>query len=622
MGYTGKRNALPIVIDGLKHLEYRGYDSAGIVLFKKDDIFIQKKAGRVAELENLINVRSSVSDIVSDIVGNVAIAHTRWATHGRPTDENAHPHGDCKNEIFVAHNGIIENYKEIKQALQREGHVFVSETDSEVVPHLIERQFILDSKIPFENALIESLRHVVGTFGIVAVYKKNPQKIAIARRGSSLILGIGNGENFVASDAAALVSSTKKIVYLHDNEFAILSPNGFKIFNMTKKLLKKPIDTIDWDISGAQKSGFPHFMKKEIFEQPETLRNTLRGRLLENSKHGDGFAKLGGLEDVKENFLSSKQIIIIACGTSYYAGMLGKYYFEEIAKIPVFVERASEFRYRNPVIKPRTTAIFISQSGETADTLHALYEAKKLGALTLGVVNVVGSTIARGCDAGVYNHAGPEIGVASTKAFLSQIAVLMLMALFLKNKNINQKENNKFIDMIHELKAIPFKMEKILQSDGKIEALAKKYLNNSNFSYIGRKYQFPVALEGALKLKEIAYRYSEGYAAGELKHGPLALVDSKMPIIAIATESVIYEKIISNIEEIKARDGSVLAIATEGDKQISNIADDVIFIPKSLEIVTPMLSVVPLQLFAYHTASLLGLDVDKPRNLAKSVTVE
>lgn len=608
MGYIGKRNALPIVLEGLKKLEYRGYDSAGIAFWDGKDIFLKKNAGRVSVLENSLNLTL--------LSGNVAIAHTRWATHGKPTDRNAHPHSDCKGEIFVVHNGIIENYEELKVALQREGHVFRSETDSEVISHLIERQFILDRYITLDHALIEALRHVVGTFGVAVISKNDPEKIIAARRGSPLILGIGENEFIVASDIAAIVELTKKVVYLYDNDMVIMTPQNYSIFNFSKKPLLRKTEIVDWDVGFAQKGGFTHFMKKEIFEQPETLKNSLRGRLQEN-----GFAKLGGLLDIKDRFLSSKTFTIVACGTSYYAGMLGKYYFEEIARIPVYIERASEFRYRNPVIGPDNTAIFISQSGETADTIYALREAKNKGALSLGIVNVVGSTIARESDAGVYNHAGPEVGVASTKAFLSQIGILMLMALFLKNKSgVNAYQNR--LDIVHEFKALPSKMEKTLKCDEEVKELAKKYLPYSNFAYIGRKYQFPVALEGALKLKEIAYRYAEGYAAGELKHGPLALVDEKMPVIALVTKSSVYDKIISNIEEIKTRGGKVIAIATDGDRRIGSIADDVIFIPESIEMLSPMLSIIPLQLFAYHTAALLGFDIDKPRNLAKSVTVE
>lgn len=599
MGYVGKRNALPIVIDGLKRLEYRGYDSAGVALWTGKEIFLQKNAGKVANLESFLDFNS--------LSGNMAIAHTRWATHGKPTDANAHPHRDCNGEIFVVHNGIIENYQELKEALLREGHIFRSETDSEVVSHLIERQFAFDKKISLDTALVEALRHVSGTFGIAVISTKDPEKIVAARRGSPVVLGVGDGEYTVASDVSAIVEIAPHAIYLHDNELAIITKLGFKILNFSNKLIERSPEKIDWDVGSAQKGGFQHFMKKEIFEQPETLKNSLRGRLQE-----DGFSKLGGLEDIKNRFLSSKQVTIVACGTSYYAGMLGKYFFEEIVGIPVSVERASEFQYRNPVIGSDSTAIFISQSGETADTINALREAKRKGALTLGVVNVVGSTIAKESDAGVYNHAGPEIGVASTKAFLSQVGILVLICLFIKNR----------LDIVHELKALPAKIEKIIKKDQEIHFLAQKYSKYEKFAFIGRKYQFPVALEGALKLKEISYRFAEGFAAGEIKHGPIALVDDSMPTIALIPKDSVYEKTFSNIQEIKARDGKVIAIATEGDKKISRITDDVIFIPNSLEMLYPMLSVIPLQLFAYHTAAILGLDVDKPRNLAKSVTVE
>ncbi len=611
VGYIGKKNALNIVIEGLKQLEYRGYDSAGVALIVGNDIKSEKTAGRVAALEEKLASKSWE--------GNVAIAHTRWATHGKPSDKNAHPHSDCTGGIFVIHNGIIENFEELKEALTREGHKFVSDTDTEVLAHLIERPFLMEgTSVSLEDAVLDALRHVVGTFGLAVISKneKDPNKIVAARRGSPLILGIGDGEYLVASDASAIVGTTKNIIYLHDNEMVVLTPNEFKVTNLSKKSLKKPVQVIDWDISSAQKGGFSHFMQKEIFEGPETLKNTLRGRILP-----DGGAKLGGLEDVKERFFSAKRILITACGTSYYAGLLGKYYFEELTKVPTSVEYASEFRYSNPVVDKDTAVILISQSGETADTLEALREAKRKGALTLGIVNVVGSTIARESDAGVYNHAGPEIGVASTKAFLSQLGVLMLMAIFLSKKNPNISPF--FLDKLsNELKALPSKMEKILKDNESIKKIAEKYLKYNNFLYLGRKYQFPVALEGALKIKEISYRHAEGHAAGEMKHGPLALIDDNFPTVVLSPKDSVYEKIISNIQELRARSGKVIAIASEGDEKIKNIADDVIYIPQTLEMLTPLLSVIPLQLFAYHTAAFLGLDVDKPRNLAKSVTVE
>ncbi|HEY4521598.1 MAG TPA: glutamine--fructose-6-phosphate transaminase (isomerizing) [Candidatus Paceibacterota bacterium] len=607
MGYIGKRNALPIVIDGLKKLEYRGYDSAGVALWDGKDVFLKKTAGRVSALENSLSSNS--------IFGTLAISHTRWATHGKPTDQNAHPHSDCSGSVFAVHNGILENYRELKEVLIREGHKFSSETDTEILPHLIERSFLNEKNVSLEDASLEALRHIEGTFGIAVISKQDPNKIFVARRGSPLILGIGNEEYVVASDASAVIGITKNVVYLRDNECAVITPDSFKVFNFSRKAVKKPVETLEWNVEDAQKGGFPHFMKKEIFEEPETLRNTFRGRLLE-----EGFAKLGGLEDIKEKFFSAKRILIVACGTSYFSGLLGKYYFEEICGIPASVEHASEFRYRDPVIDDNVVVIAISQSGETADTLEALREAKRKGALTLGIVNVVGSTIARESDAGVYNHAGPEIGVASTKAFVSQLGVLLLMALFLSQRSVKNGLFNKSV--INELKAIPAKMEKILKLDSEIKNLAQKYISHSNFLFVGRKYHYPVALEGALKLKEISYRHAEGYAMGEMKHGPLALIDEQFPTVVLSLKDSVYEKVVSNIQEIRARCGKVIVVATEGDTQIKKISDDVIYIPQTLEILNPLLSVLPLQLFAYHTASLLGLDVDKPRNLAKSVTVE
>ncbi len=609
VGYIGKRNALPVVIDGLKALEYRGYDSAGVALWDGVKIKFEKTIGRVAALEEKMSRKPWK--------GGSAIAHTRWATHGKPSDRNAHPHFDCTKSIFLVHNGIIENFSELKEALLREGHNFDSDTDTEVLAHLIERPFLTaEKKILLEDAVLEGLRHVNGTFGLAVMSKNDPEKIVVARRGSPIILGIGVGEYIVASDASAVVDITKNVVYLHDNEAAVLTPSGVQIFNLSKKILKKQIDTIDWDIARAQKGGFKHFMQKEIFEGPSALENVLRGRLLDG-----GGVKLGGIAQIKETLLSARRILILACGTSYYAGLIGKYYFEELAKIPTACEYASEFRYANPAINSETAVILISQSGETADTLEALREAKRKGALTLGIVNVVGSTIARESDAGIYNHAGPEIGVASTKAFISQLGALAMIALFLgKEKNtVSQVLAEK---IVKELKGLPNKMRRILEKDAEIRRLAEKYLKHKNFLYLGRKYQFPVALEGALKLKEISYRHAEGYASGEMKHGPIALIDENFPTVALAAKDPIYEKMLSNIQEIKARSGRVLAIATEGDEKILKLADDVIFIPQTLEMLNPILSVIPLQLFAYHTADLLGLDVDKPRNLAKSVTVE
>lgn len=610
VGYVGKKNAIPIVMEGLKRLEYRGYDSAGIALWDGGKIKYEKAAGRVAALEERL-LRKSWE-------GKTAIAHTRWATHGKPSDKNAHPHGDCAGNVFIVHNGIIENYGELKEALIREGHAFSSETDSEVLAHLIERSFLVSvDKILLEDAVLEGLRHVIGTFGLAVVSKKDPEKIVAARRGSPIILGMGDGEYLVASDASAVVGITKNVVYLHDNEIAVLTPSRVEVLNLSKKSLAKPVEKIDWKLEDAQKGGFTHFMQKEIFEGPEALENVLRGRLLEEA----GTAKLGGLEAVRKKLASAKRILIAACGTSYYAGLIGKYYFEEFAKMPTSVEYASELRYSNPVLDEGTAVILISQSGETADTLEAMREAQKKGAFTLGIVNVVGSTIARESDAGVYNHAGPEIGVASTKAFISQLGALMLISLLLGREkgSVSQAMGEK---IIIELKTLPSKMKRVLKKDADIKKLAEKYLKHPNFLYMGRKYQFPVALEGALKLKEISYKYAEGYAAGEMKHGPIALIDENLPLVVLAPSDPVYEKILSNIQEIKARSGKIIAVATEGDERIGRLADDVVYIPHTMEHLAPILSIIPLQLFAYHTANLLGLDVDKPRNLAKSVTVE
>ena len=615
VGYVGKRNALPIVMEGLKALEYRGYDSAGVALWDGVKIRYEKTAGRVAALEGLVSRKSKNWN------GNLAIAHTRWATHGKPTDKNAHPHADCTEGIFVVHNGIIENHAELREALIREGHSFKSDTDTEVLAHLFERPFLMGGgRVFLEDAVLDGLRHVEGTFGLAVISKGDPGKIVVARRGSPIILGVGDGEYVVASDASAIVGITKNVVYLHDNEAAVLTPTKLEIVNLSKKVLQKSVDKIDWDVGEAQKGGFDHFMKKEIFEGPLALENVIRGRLL-SPPAGGGGTKLGGLESIKDKLFSMHRLVITACGTSYYAALIGKYYFEELAKVPTSVEYASEFRYGNPAVDSSVAVILISQSGETADTLEALREAKKRGALTLGIVNVVGSTIARESDAGIYNHAGPEIGVASTKAFISQLGALMLISLYLGRMRGTISEV--FAEKIsRELKGLPAKMDRVLKKDEDIRKLAEKYSKHKNFLYLGRKYQYPVALEGALKLKEISYRHAEGYASGEMKHGPIALIDENFPVVALVPKDPIYEKMISNIEEIKTRSGKVIAVATEGDEKIAKLADDVIFIPPTLDMLTPILSVIPLQLFAYHTADLLGLDVDKPRNLAKSVTVE
>jgi len=605
VGYIGNKNAILVGLDGLKRLEYRGYDSAGMAaLGKADKLYCEKLTGRVNNLEQKLNNQN--------IDSNIAIMHTRWATHGKPTTKNAHPHWDCKKEIFVVHNGIIENYKALKDKLEKEGHKFISETDTEVLSHLIEKFF----RGNLEEAVRRALKLVRGTYGLAVISKKEPNKIVAARSSSPLLVGIGKNEHIIASDASAVIGYTKNVVYLNDGEIGVITPSDFQILTLDKQPVKKDVQELEWDIKEAEKGGLDHFMLKEIFEQPEALENAMRGRLIIK----EGLAKLGGLESVEKRLRKIKRIIIIACGTSYHAGLIGEHMLEEYAGIPTEIEYASEFRYRKPVLNKDTAIVAISQSGETADTLAALREAKRKGVLTLGIVNVVGSSIARETDAGIYNHAGPEIGVASTKAFTSQLSILALLALFLGRQRQMSLVMGKRV--AEELNQIPFLVEKILAKDNDIERLAKKYCQFNNFLYIGRKYNYPVALEGALKLKEISYIHAEGYGAGEMKHGPIALIDENFPTIAVVPSDSVYEKMISNIEEIKARSGPIIAIATYGNKRIDRLVDEVIYIPKTLEMLTPILSVIPLQLFAYHCGVLRGCDVDKPRNLAKSVTVE
>ncbi|MEK7647393.1 MAG: glutamine--fructose-6-phosphate transaminase (isomerizing) [Patescibacteria group bacterium] len=606
VGYIGKKNAIKMALEGIKRLEYRGYDSSGIVGLHGDlsHPFLKKSVGKIASLEGKL---SSIPN------ASCAIAHTRWATHGEPTVANAHPHSCCNKRIFVVHNGIIENHEFLKGVLSREGHKFVSATDTEVLAHLIERGLGLGG---LEDAVREALRHVTGTFGIAVIDAQNPNVLVAARRGSPLLVGVGNGEYFVASDAAAVVSHTKNVIYLNDNEMVVLTPDGFDILDFSKKKLNKTIDTIDWDIEESQKGGFEHFMQKEIFEAPQVVKNTIGGRII----YKDGDVKLGGLEPVEERLYNINRFVIVACGTSYYAALIGKYLFEEYARVPVEVEHASEFRYHSLPLDKNTAVIAISQSGETADTLEAIKEAKRKGLLTLGVVNVVGSTIAREVHAGVYNHAGPEIAVASTKAFISQLVVLTLMAVYIGRMRLLTADQAKVI--LADMLSLPDKMNKILKQDAKIKAIAKRYKNFPNFLYLGRKYSWPVALEGALKLKEISYVHAEGYPAGEMKHGPIAVIDKNFPSVVIAMRDSVYDKTLSNMQEIKARRGKIIAVCEVGDKEMGNHADEVILVPKVAESISPILTVIPLQLFAYHMAVSRGADVDKPRNLAKSVTVE
>lgn len=602
--YTGKKgkDAGGILLNGLLSLEYRGYDSAGIYMPESGSV---KTPGAVAELRK---------KLPEGFKGKSGIAHLRWATHGEPSAKNAHPHADCDGEIWVVHNGIIENFKELKEKLSKAGHTFASDSDTEVLAHLVEEH--LKHQKNFEKAALAALNEVRGTYGIALQYKKEPDKIIAARMGSPIVLGLGNGEHFIASDPSPILPHTRKVVFLEDGEVAVITPDTHRIFRLDATKVKRKATEIDWSAEEAQKGGYEHFMLKEIMEGPEVVRNTLRGRLIP----AKGLAKLGGLESVTTQLEKIDRIIIVACGTASYAGMVGEYMLEGHARIPVEVEIGSEFRYRKAVINERTAVIGISQSGETLDTLEALREGKRHGALTLGIVNTVGSTIARETDAGVYNHAGPEISVASTKAFLSQMTALALLSIFLgRQRGMTQKEGK---EIAKELKALPEKIEKILEQRGAIEKLAKKYSKNRDFLYIARKYNFPVAFEGAIKLKEISYIHAEGCGAGEMKHGPIAMIDGNFPTMAIATKDSVYEKMISNIHEIKARRGPVIAVATEGDKEIAKLADDVMYVPKTIEMLSPILNVVPLQLFAYYFAKEKGLNVDRPRNLAKSVTVE
>jgi glucosamine--fructose-6-phosphate aminotransferase (isomerizing) len=599
IGYIGKRQAFPILLSGLKKILYRGYDSFGwAILDSKEEINYFKTPGKFDEFEEKI--------VKMNFEGNIGIAHTRWATHGNVCEKNAHPHFDCTKNIFLVHNGIIENYRELKEKLEKEGHVFNSECDTEVLCHLIEKYF----QGNLEEALRKALREIRGTYGIAVISKKDPEKIVVARLSSPILLGIGNDEFLVASDLAAIIPYTKNVINLDDYEIAVLKKDNFLI------LKEKPIVEIEWRLEEVEKGGYPHFMLKEIMEEPEAIRNAIRGRLIIE----EGLVKLGGLDNIQEKLRKINRLFLVACGTSYYAALYGKYILEEYAEIPTEVDIASEFNYRKPVLDENTAIIFISQSGETADTLIALREVKERGALTLGITNVVGSSLARETDAGIYIRSGPEIAVASTKAFLGQLAALIMLTLYFGKQKGMPLSIRK--EIISELSKIPDLAKEVLKLAPYIKNIAEKYKNFKNFLFIGRKYSFPIALEGALKLKEISYLHAEGMAGGELKHGPLALIDENFPTIAICPLDSVYDKMISNIKEIKARGGKVLAIATQGDEEIKKMVDDVIYIPKTLEILTPLLSIIPLHLFAYYMAVLLGYDVDKPRNLAKSVTVE
>jgi glucosamine--fructose-6-phosphate aminotransferase (isomerizing) len=600
VGYIGDKKSLPILMEGLKALEYRGYDSAGIAMHSAGHVISQRSVGHVALLEQKIDP--------TVFSGTAGIAHTRWATHGEPSQANAHPHADCSNTIFVVHNGIIENYKDLKKYLSENGHVFRSETDTEVIAHLIEEY--RKKTTTFRDALLQCLKNIRGTYGLAVIDGKNPDVLYAAKFQSPLVIGVGKGEYFVASDPSAIVGHTRDVMYLQDSQIAEITREKLVVTDFNSQLCEVPLTHLAWDVESFQKGEYPHFMLKEIFEGPEAIRSAFAGRLDVSQNQ----VKLGGLEAVADRLKNVQRILILACGTSYHAGLIGEYFFEEIAKIPTEVQFASEFRYKNEPFEKGTIAIVISQSGETADTIAALRKAQEKGLLTLGIVNVVGSTIARQTDAGIYNHAGPEICVASTKAFISQVTILALMAHY-----FSQDKNAAFLK---ELAEIPGKISNILAKEQQIKALAEKYTNYKNFMFLGRRYGYPTALEGALKLKELSYIHAEGYGAGELKHGPIALINKEFASIAIVPDNSVSEKMYSNLEEIKARKGPILAIATEGDEKITSIADDTFYIPKTLEPFEPLLAVVPLQLFAYHVAIQHGCNVDKPRNLAKSVTVE
>ena len=608
VAYVGQKEAYPILIKGLKRLEYRGYDSSGISLLD-DKIYTYKTTGKVSELEDFAAGK--------DIVGEVGIAHTRWATHGEPTKANAHPHYSQTKSLSIIHNGIIENYASLKEELQSRGYKFESDTDTEVLINLIE-DIRINENVLLDEAVRIALCQVIGAYAIVILSNDHPNTIIAARKGSPLVIGIGEGEFYVASDATPIIEYTKNVVYLEDEEIAILTRGEEMKLTTTSNQVKSPyIQELEMNLTELEKGGFEHFMMKEIFEQPRSIKDSFRGRL--NSVTGN--ISLGGIVDYEQKLLNAKRIIIIACGTSWHAGLVGEYLFEDIARIPVEVEYASEFRYRNPIISEDDIVIAISQSGETADTLAAIDLAKQKGATILGICNVVGSSIARVTHAGSYTHAGPEIGVASTKAFTAQVTVLALMALRIAQLK-GSLPKTKFMQLIQELERIPEKVEIALGTNKMAEFIAKKYKDASNFLYLGRGYNFPVALEGALKLKEISYIHAEGYPAAEMKHGPIALIDENMPVVFIAPHLGIYEKIVSNIQEVKARKGKIIAIVTKGDKMVKELADYVIEIPETEEAFVPILATIPLQLLSYHIAVMRNCNVDMPRNLAKSVTVE
>ncbi|HMD67978.1 MAG TPA: glutamine--fructose-6-phosphate transaminase (isomerizing) [Chitinivibrionales bacterium] len=605
VGYVGKREAFPVLMEGLSALEYRGYDSAGVALIDKGNIAVLKNKGKVAQLREYAEKKVKKG-------ATIGIAHTRWATHGVPSQANAHPHTDMHGRIALVHNGIIENYATLKEKLKKEGVVFKSETDTEVLAQLVGKYYKRD----LLGAVSKALSEVDGTFGIAVIAADNPDVLVGARRGSPLVVGVGDGEYFLASDACAIVRYTKRVIYLKDSSLVVLNRTDHTVMDLDQKVMVHEIQHVEYSAEALAKGGFAHFMLKEIFEQPDTIRNAMRGRLLVD----DGSARLDGLNLVLQQLRQINRIIFVACGTSWHAALVGEHMIEEIAGVSAEVEYASEFRYRNPIIDPHTLVFVISQSGETADTLAALREAANKGATVLGICNAVGSSIARETHGGVYLHAGPEIGVASTKAFTSQLTVLALLTLLLgRMRRISHDEG---VDIARALSEIPEQVKRILKQNAAIRDIAKKYSKHNNFIYLGRSYNFPVALEGALKLKEISYIHAEGYPAAEMKHGPIALIDKDMPTVVIALKDSVYEKVISNIQEVNARGGKVIAIATEGDTRIRKHAAHVIHVPCTIPMLSPLLSVIPLQLLAYHIAAIRKCEIDQPRNLAKSVTVE
>lgn len=607
VAYIGHREAYPVILKGLKRLEYRGYDSSGVALLN-EGLKVYKKKGKVAELEETL--------IGRDVHSSSGIGHTRWATHGEPSDRNAHPHISANGKLAMIHNGIIENYNLLKHELVNKGYTFSSDTDTEVLLKFIE-DIQLNNEVGLEEAVRIALKRVVGAYVIVLIDQENPDTLIAARKGSPLVIGIGKGEHFLASDASPIIEYTKEVVYVNDYELAIIKPDELILKNLGNEKITPFIQKLDLELAKIEKGGFDHFMLKEVFEQPETIFDCLRGRM----DPKEGFIRMAGVDKNIDQLKNANRFIIIACGTSWHAALIAEYIIEELCRIPVEVEYASEFRYRNPIVNKGDVIFAISQSGETADTLVAIERAKENGAFIYGIVNVVGSSIARVSHAGAYTHAGPEIGVASTKAFTAQLAILTMIALKIA-KEKGTLEQKRFLHLLNELHEIPEKVKIILESNEHIKKLALKYKDANNALYLGRGYNFPIALEGALKLKEISYIHAEGYPAAEMKHGPIALVDETLPVIIVATKDSYHEKIVSNIQEIKARKGKVIAVITTGDQVITGLADDVIEVPEADELVAPMLSTIPLQLLAYHIGVAKGSDVDKPRNLAKSVTVE